>query len=207
MSLGTEPRSRVWLVDNYDSFTWNLAHLLAVTGAEVRVERNDTVDLTEIESWTPTHIVLSPGPGSAVNPSDLGVCQDLLEHGRPDRPLLGVCLGHQALAHLLGGEIRQTAPMHGKQSVIKHNGHRLFTGVSSPFQAMRYHSLAVRSDSLPDTLTPIAWAEDGVLMAIAHRSRPWFGVQFHPESVGTPDGACLIRNFLSLGAEPQPKVA
>jgi anthranilate synthase component 2 len=201
--MTTEPR--VWLVDNYDSFTWNLAQLIAAAGAEVRVERNDASELSEIEAWSPTHVVLSPGPGSAVHPSDLGVCGPLIAHGRPDRPLLGVCLGHQALAYLLGAEIQQTTPIHGKASLIRHDGDPLFTGISSPFHAMRYHSLTVAPASLPPALRATAWADDGALMAIAHRERPWFGVQFHPESVGTPAGPAIIRNFLRY--RDQPNVA
>jgi anthranilate synthase/aminodeoxychorismate synthase-like glutamine amidotransferase len=190
-------KHRVFLVDNYDSFTWNLAQLLGALGAEVRVERNDAVDESEIDAWSPSHIVLSPGPGSPEEPTDFGVCRALILRGRPELPLLGVCLGHQGLAYLLGGRVVRGAPVHGKQSRVHHDGTGLFSGVPSPFPAMRYHSLVVDPATLPGILRVTARTEEGVIMGVQHRRRPWFGVQFHPESVGTPLGSELLANFLA----------
>jgi anthranilate synthase component 2 len=189
--------SRVLLIDNYDSFTWNLAQLFA-SEAEVRVERNDAIDLDAAEAWNPTHVVLSPGPGSPEDPKEFGVCRDLVLRGRPDRPLLGVCLGHQGLAYLLGGRVVRGPVVHGKQSRVHHDGTGLFEGLPSPMLVMRYHSLVVDPASLPASLIVDARTEDGVIMSVRHRDRPWFGVQFHPESVGTPQGPSLLSRFLSV---------
>jgi anthranilate synthase component 2 len=188
--------ARVLLVDNYDSFTWNLAQLLMTLGAEVRVERNDAITHAEAEAWQPSHVVLSPGPGSPENSKDFGICTDLVLRGRRERPLLGVCLGHQGLAYLLGGRVVRGAPVHGKQSRVLHDGTGLFDGVASPFLAMRYHSLVVDPTCVPAALAITARTEDGVIMGLQHREWPWFGLQMHPESVGTPDGPRLLANFL-----------
>jgi len=189
----------VVLVDNYDSFTFNLYQLLGELGAEVTVRRNDEVDSAGIARLRPTHIVLSPGPGRPDRPRDFGVCADaIVEHG-PRVPLLGVCLGHQGIVHVLGGRV-VAAPtvVHGKSSPVRHHGEGLFAGLPEPLEAMRYHSLTAERASLPASLRVTAETEDGVLMGIAHESWPVHGVQFHPESIGTPDGGRLLANFLAL---------
>lgn len=190
----------VVLIDNYDSFTHNLYQLIAGLGVRVQVFRNDAIDAAGVDALKPSHIVLSPGPGHPSKQRDFGVCADLVRADRLDRPLLGVCLGHQGIAHYHGARvIRAPAIMHGKASVIAHDGAGLFAGLPERLEVMRYHSLCVDPDSLPQTLTITARTDDGVIMGLRHASRPVFGVQFHPESIGTPDGAALMRNFLEGG--------
>ena len=186
----------ILVVDNYDSFTWNLVHYLAELGAETRVVRND--DLTAAEAWAlkPEAVLLSPGP---CTPNEAGICLDILATASLDMPIFGVCLGHQAMGQAFGGEvIRAKALMHGKTSPIEHQGRSVFTGLPSPFTATRYHSLAVRRETLPDTLEVTAWTADGEIMGLAHRTRPIHGVQFHPESIATEHGHDLLANFLDL---------
>ena len=194
------PERRVLLVDNYDSFTWNLAHDLGRTGAAVEVVRNDRVDLAGVVARRPTHIVLSPGPGRPERAADVGVCRAILAE-LVHVPVLGVCLGHQALAWQAGARVVH-APrvMHGKTSEIHHHGQGLFAGLPSPVSMMRYHSLVVERASVPASLTVTAQTSDGVVMGLAHRSRPLWGVQFHPESVGSPHGARLLATFLDQPA-------
>ena len=186
----------ILVVDNYDSFTWNLVHYLAELGAETRVVRND--DLTAAEAWAlrPEAVLLSPGP---CTPNEAGICLALLDTAPLDMPIFGVCLGHQAMGQAFGGEvIRAKALMHGKTSPIEHEGRSVFKGLPSPFIATRYHSLAVRRETLPDTLEVTAWTADGEIMGLAHRTRPIHGVQFHPESIATEHGHDLLGNFLDL---------
>jgi anthranilate synthase component 2 len=186
----------ILVVDNYDSFTWNLVHYLAELGAETRVVRND--DLTAAEAWAlkPEAVLLSPGPCS---PNEAGICLDILATASQDMPIFGVCLGHQAMGQAFGGEvIRAKALMHGKTSPIEHEGRSVFRGLPSPFTATRYHSLAVRRETLPDVLEVTAWTADGEIMGLAHKSRPIHGVQFHPESIATEHGHDLLANFLDL---------
>ncbi len=186
----------ILVVDNYDSFTWNLVHYLAELGAETHVVRND--DLTATEAWAlkPEAILLSPGP---CTPNEAGICLAILDTAPLDMPIFGVCLGHQAMGQAFGGEvIRAKALMHGKTSPIEHEGRSVFTGLHSPFTATRYHSLAVRRETLPDMLEVTAWTADGEIMGLAHRSRPIHGVQFHPESIATEHGHDLLANFLDL---------
>ncbi len=186
----------ILVVDNYDSFTWNLVHYLAELGAETRVVRND--DLTAAEAWglKPEAVLLSPGP---CTPNEAGICLAMLDTAPPDMPIFGVCLGHQAMGQAFGGEvIRAKALMHGKTSPIEHEGRSVFKGLPSPFTATRYHSLAVRRDTLPDVLEVTAWTADGEIMGLAHRTRPIHGVQFHPESIATEHGHDLLANFLDL---------
>ena len=190
---------KVLLVDNYDSFTHNLYQTLAVLGAEVHVHRNDTISRAEVEALAPSHVVLSPGPGHPGRPEDFGVCRELILDGPEDRPLLGVCLGHQGIALHLGGRVvRAPTVMHGKSSPIEHDGRGLFEGLPERFEAMRYHSLTVDPDAVPDDLRITARTPDGVIMGLEHRRRPMLGVQFHPESIGTPLGPRLLANFLEL---------
>jgi anthranilate synthase/aminodeoxychorismate synthase-like glutamine amidotransferase len=188
----------ILIVDNYDSFTYNLVQLLAGAGAEIEVVRNDAATADELLARAPEGIVLSPGPG---RPEEAGVCLDLLGR-RPRLPVLGVCLGHQAMGVAFGAVVER-APrlMHGKTSPVSHDGRGLFAGLPSPFDATRYHSLEVKPETLPAELEPVAWTEERTLMAMRHRELPWWGVQFHPESVLTGAGPLLLRNFLSLCRE------
>jgi len=185
----------ILMIDNYDSFTWNLVQVLAAAGAEVQVVRNDAVSVPALLARDPQGIVLSPGPG---RPEDAGVCLDLLR-SRTETPLLGVCLGHQALGVAFGAVVdRAPKQMHGKTSMVRHLDTGVFADLPNPFEATRYHSLEVKEPTLPPELEPIAWSEDGTLMGMRHRSLPYWGVQFHPESVLTGAGPHLLGNFLSL---------
>jgi anthranilate synthase/aminodeoxychorismate synthase-like glutamine amidotransferase len=182
----------ILLVDNYDSFTYNLAHLFGELGAEVVVRRNDALDADEAERLAPSHLVLSPGPG---RPGEAGASVEIVQRLAPSVPTLGVCLGHQAIVQAFGGEIGQARRIvHGKASAIDHDGRGLFRGLPEPFEAGRYHSLA--ATSLPGCLEVSATCTDGEVMAVRHRELPVDGVQFHPESVLTPLGPELARNFL-----------
>ena len=194
----------ILVVDNYDSFTYNLVQLLLGRGVAVEVVRNDAEEATAMLERGPSGIVLSPGPG---RPEGAGACLDLLAL-EPAVPLLGVCLGHQALGAAYGGAIEGAARlMHGKTSRVRHRGLGIFEGLPNPFEATRYHSLEVRQEDLPAELEALAWSDDGALMGMRHRRRPYWGVQFHPESVLTADGPRLIDNFLRLCAERSPSVA
>ena len=186
----------ILVVDNYDSFTYNLVHYLAELGARTHVVRND--DLTVEEAWAlqPEAVLLSPGPCA---PDQAGICLPLLETAAEAMPILGVCLGHQSIGQAFGGEVvRAKTLMHGKTSPILHEGRGVFGGLPSPFTATRYHSLAVRRETLPDALEVTAWTEDGEIMGLSHRTRPIHGVQFHPESIATQHGHAMIANFLDL---------
>jgi anthranilate synthase/aminodeoxychorismate synthase-like glutamine amidotransferase len=187
----------ICVIDNYDSFTYNLVQYLGELGAEVRVRRNDQVGLDEVAEMTPEHIVISPGPG---RPEDAGVSMDVIRRFGPTTPVLGVCLGHQAIGMVYGGTVtRATAPMHGKTSTVVHDGKGVFDGVGSPFQAGRYHSLVVSGDGFPTQLQASAHTkEDRTIMGVRHISYPVHGVQFHPESVLTDEGRRILRNFLDL---------
>jgi anthranilate synthase component II len=185
----------ILLVDNYDSFTYNLAHLFGELGAEVEVRRNDAIDADEAERLRPTHLVVSPGPG---RPEESGATLEIVRRLTPRVPTLGVCLGHQALVQAFGGEIGQARELvHGKASVVRHDGRGLFRDLPEDFIAGRYHSLA--ATRIPDELEVSATTEDGEVMAVRHRELPADGVQFHPESVLTPVGPDLARNFLEGG--------
>jgi anthranilate synthase component 2 len=186
----------VLLIDNYDSFTWNLVHHLAELGVESDVVRNDAISVEEALARRPQAMVLSPGPCA---PDQAGICLGLLEQAPADLPILGVCLGHQAMGQAFGGRVvRAKTLMHGKTSPIRHAGASVFAGLPDGFTATRYHSLAVERDSLPDALEVTAWTDDSEIMGLAHRDRPIHGVQFHPESIATPDGLQLLANFLDL---------
>jgi anthranilate synthase/aminodeoxychorismate synthase-like glutamine amidotransferase len=189
----------ILVVDNYDSFTYNLVQMLLGRGVAVEVVRNDADTAEGLLARRPAGIVLSPGPG---RPAAAGVCLELLA-ARPEIPLLGVCLGHQALGEACGAVIEPAQRlMHGKTSRVRHRAVGIFAGLPNPFEATRYHSLEVRQEGLPEELEPVAWSDDGALMGMRHRRRPWWGVQFHPESVLTSDGPRLIDNFLDLCGEP-----
>ena len=185
----------ILLVDNYDSFTYNLVHLFQELGAEVVVRRNDAIDADEAERLRPSHLVVSPGPG---RPEDSGATLEIVRRLAPATPTLGVCLGHQAIVQAFGGEIGQARELvHGKATEVSHDGRGIFAGLPQPFQAGRYHSLA--ATSVPDALEVSATSPDGEVMAVRHRELPVDGVQFHPESVLTPLGRELARNFLDGG--------
>jgi anthranilate synthase/aminodeoxychorismate synthase-like glutamine amidotransferase len=197
----TAPRTRgpsVLLVDNYDSFTYNLYQYLGELGAEVRVVRNDEVTAAEAMALAPDRIVISPGPGT---PDQAGITLDLIQEAAGRIPVLGVCLGHQALGQAFGGRVsRAPKLMHGKTSSIRHDGRSLFAGVPDPFTATRYHSLIVERDSVPECLEVSAWTDDGIVMGLRHREHALEGVQFHPESILTTVGKDLLRNFLERRA-------
>jgi anthranilate synthase component 2 len=186
--------AHVLVVDNYDSFTWNLVQEMGELGADLEVRRNDAVTVAEIAEMNLDGIVISPGPG---RPENAGVSCEVIAHFGPTIPILGVCLGHQAIGHVLGGRIT-SAPtiMHGKVSEISHLGTGVFEGLPSPFSATRYHSLVIDPDSVPESLTVTAWTVDGVVMGVAHTTWALQGVQFHPESVLTTEGPRLLENFL-----------
>ena len=184
------------LIDNYDSFAYNLVHYLGELGAETVVYRNDALTAAQAMALRPDAIVLSPGP---CDPDKAGICLELVALAKDSVPILGVCLGHQTIGQAFGGRIvRAVLPMHGKPSEIHHNGTGLFRGLPDPFTAIRYHSLVVDPDTLPDVLEVTARTEDGVIMGLAHRSLPIYGVQFHPESIDTEHGHKLLANFLDL---------
>lgn len=186
----------VTLIDNYDSFTYNLWHYLGELGATVTVHRNDTRSVDEILGEKPDAIVVSPGP---CTPNEAGICLDLIRRASGEVPLFGVCLGHQAIGQVFGGDvIRAPLPMHGKMSEIHHEGRSVFRGLNHTFQATRYHSLIVDRATLPEALEVTAHTDDGLIMGLAHRSLPVHGVQFHPESIASENGHALIRNFLDL---------
>ncbi len=185
------------LIDNYDSFTYNLYQYLAELGQQVHVARNDRIPLEEIEKLGPERIVVSPGPST---PDRAGISNDVIRHFGPRLPLLGVCLGHQCVGQVYGGTVgRAKAVMHGKSSLVHHRGQGVLAGLPNPFPAIRYHSLAVAAEGLPECLEVTAWTDDGTIMALRHRQHPVEGVQFHPESFMTPAGKDLLRNFLKKG--------
>ncbi len=194
----------ILVIDNYDSFTYNLVHYLNELGAQTLVRRNDALTVQEALGLRPAAILLSPGPKA---PAQAGICLPLLRGAPDDMPIFGVCLGHQAMGEAYGGDvIRAKAIMHGKTSPILHEGASVFKDLPSPFTATRYHSLAVDRATLPEDLVVTAWTEDGEIMGLAHRTRPVHGVQFHPESILTTCGHQLLGNFLDLANVPRTAV-
>ncbi len=186
----------ILLIDNYDSFTFNLVHFLGDVGAQCEVVRNDQIGVDDALDRQPEAIVLSPGP---CTPSDAGICLDLIAAAAGRVPILGVCLGHQAIGQAFGGRVvRGPAPMHGKTSRMFHAATDILDGVPSPFTATRYHSLIIDRGSLPESLVATAWTEDGIVMALRHRTLPVFGVQFHPESIASERGHEILANFLRI---------
>jgi anthranilate synthase/aminodeoxychorismate synthase-like glutamine amidotransferase len=182
------------LIDNYDSFTYNLVQYLGELGESVVVHRNDEITLEDVTTLAPLAAILSPGPG---RPAEAGICKELLLELGPTLPTLGVCLGHQCLGEVFGGEVRRASRvMHGKVSPVLHHEQSVFRGIPSPFAATRYHSLVVDRDSLPADLEVTAWTEDGTVMGLRHRQHPLAGVQFHPEAILTEHGHALLMNFL-----------
>jgi anthranilate synthase/aminodeoxychorismate synthase-like glutamine amidotransferase len=186
----------ILVLDNYDSFTYNLVQYFGELGEEVVVRRNDKTSIEEIESLRPARICISPGPGT---PDDAGISNDLIRHFGPYLPVLGVCLGHQCIGQVYGGEVvRADRLMHGKTSPVLHEGDGVFAGLPNPFEATRYHSLIVRRESLPEELEIIAETSEGEIMGLRHRQYPIHGVQFHPESIMTIEGKKLLSNFLGF---------
>ncbi len=186
----------VLVIDNYDSFTYNLVQYLGELGAEVEVRRNDAITVDDVATLRPSHIVISPGPG---RPEDAGISVAVIRQFGPTVPTLGVCLGHQAIGIVYGGTVcRAIAPMHGKTSTVQHDGKGVFDGLDAPFQAGRYHSLVIASADVPAELEVTARTDDGTIMGVRHRTHPVHGVQFHPESVLTEVGKHLLRNFLEM---------
>ncbi len=189
----------ILVIDNYDSFTYNLVHYLEELGTETLVKRNDALNAAGALALQPDGVLLSPGP---CTPNEAGVCLELLAAAPADLPILGVCLGHQAIGQAFGAEVvRAQTLMHGRTSPVRHTGEGVFKAMEDGFTAARYHSLAVRRDTLPVSLRVTAWTEDGEIMGLAHVSRPIHGVQFHPESIATEGGHRLLANFLAVAAE------
>ena len=185
--------TRLLLIDNYDSFTYNLLHYFAELGAQVEVIRNDAMSAAEALAKKPDGIVISPGPS---NPDHAGICLKVIKQNQAI-PLLGVCLGHQAIGQAFGGKIVRTHPMHGKVSRIKHSGEGVFAGLNNPLEVTRYHSLIVERETLPDCLKVTAETDDGIIMGLQHKTLPIHGVQFHPESIASEQGHELLKNFLN----------
>ncbi len=199
MAAKTFQHVRMLLIDNYDSFTYNLVQAFAAHGADVMVYRNDMISVAEGLALEPTHLVISPGPG---RPEDAGVSLDMIGAFAGTLPVLGVCLGHQSIVQQQGGEIiRAERLMHGKTSLIQHDGKTVFAGISQPFEVGRYHSLCAANESLPDTLEITAETDNGVIMGVRHKTLQIEGVQFHPESVLTPEGEILMTNFMRMEAK------
>jgi anthranilate synthase/aminodeoxychorismate synthase-like glutamine amidotransferase len=186
----------ILLIDNYDSFTFNLVHFFGDLGAECVVKRNDALSPDEAMAMAPDAVVISPGP---CTPNEAGICLDLVRAAAGKVPVLGVCLGHQTIGQAFGATVMRAAePVHGKTSPIRHEGSDIFAGLPDPFTATRYHSLVVQRSSLPRALTPTAFTEDGIIMGLRHASLPIFGLQFHPESIATSHGHEILKNFLDI---------
>jgi anthranilate synthase/aminodeoxychorismate synthase-like glutamine amidotransferase len=195
--MSTSPvNPRLLLIDNYDSFTYNLVQAFLVLGAEVLVHRNDQITIAQAEALKPTHLCISPGPGT---PHDAGVSMNMIEHFAGKLPVFGVCLGHQSVVEVFGGKVvRAGRLMHGKTSPVTHDGKGILTGMSNPFEAGRYHSLIAAPAAIPDTLEITARTPEGEIMGVRHKKYAIEGVQFHPESILTPEGPVLMGNFLKL---------
>ncbi len=191
--------TKVALVDNYDSFTWNLVHAIGVLGPEVEVHRNDKITVDALAAARPDAIVISPGP---CTPNEAGISLELVQRLGDRVPIFGVCLGHQAIGAAYGGEVvRAPVPVHGKLSTIKHKGQGVLRGINAPFEATRYHSLVVKRDTMPADLAVTAETDDGLVMAMSHKKHPVHGVQFHPESIASEHGRTILKNFLDLAAK------
>ena len=185
------------LIDNYDSFTFNLFHYLGALGADVAVHRNDKISVAEVMASQPDAIVLSPGP---CTPNEAGICLELIGEAAPTMPILGVCLGHQAIGQAFGGKVVRAAPIHGKVSAVRHTGTGVFRGINGPIKATRYHSLVVERATMPATLKVNAETDDRLVMGFMHATLPMHGVQFHPESIASEHGHLMLKNFLDIAA-------
>jgi len=187
----------VALIDNYDSFTWNLVHALGALGAEVEVHRNDAISVDDLAKKRADAIVISPGP---CTPKEAGISVEVIERLGESTPILGVCLGHQSIGQAYGGEIVRAHPVHGKLSTIRHRGEGVLRGINGPFAATRYHSLVIERESMPQDLAVTAETDEGIVMAVSHKRHPVHGVQFHPESIASEHGQTILKNFLELAA-------
>lgn len=188
----------VALIDNYDSFTWNLVHYLGELGASVDVYRNDAISVAELKAKKPDAVVLSPGP---CTPNEAGICLDVIKEIGSETPIFGVCLGQQSIGQAYGGDVvRAPSPVHGKLSLVKHSGEGVMRGINGPFQATRYHSLVVDRETMPKDLKVTAQTDDGLVMSLSHSRHPVHGVQFHPESIASEHGRVILKNFLDLAA-------
>jgi anthranilate synthase component 2 len=195
---GLENMPKVTLVDNYDSFTWNLVHAMGALGATADVHRNDAITVEEIAKSKPDAIVISPGPGT---PEESGISLEVVRQLGSTTPIFGVCLGNQTIGQVYGGKVvRGPEPVHGKLARVMHQGKSVFRGINGPFEATRYHSLVVDRDSVPDDLDVTAETDDGLVMGLSHKSHPVHGVQFHPESIASEHGQTILKNFLDLAA-------
>lgn len=187
------------VIDNYDSFTWNLVHYLGELGATLKVVRNDKISVDEVAAMDPEGVILSPGP---CTPNEAGICLELITRFDGRMPIMGVCLGHQAIGQAYGGTvIRAPHLMHGKTSTIRHDGRGVFRGLNADFTGTRYHSLVVERSTMPDALVPVAHSDDGLVMGLMHREHPVHGVQFHPESIASENGHRILKNFLDLARD------
>jgi anthranilate synthase/aminodeoxychorismate synthase-like glutamine amidotransferase len=187
------------ILDNYDSFTYNIYQYIGELGGNPKVIRNDQITLHEIRANTYTHIIISPGPGHPANEKDFHICKDVILEMQGEVPILGICLGLQGMVHHLGGDVVHAPEiMHGKTSTVTHTGSMLFEGLPNTFEVMRYHSLVAKPDTLPKVFSVTSTTPDGVIMSIEHTSLPMYGIQFHPESIGTPDGKTMLGNFLKI---------
>ena len=198
----------ILILDNYDSFTYNLYQLVGQLEKEIVVKRNDKITVDEVKELHPDHIIISPGPGNPTNRKDFGICSEVIKEFKGKIPILGVCLGHQGIFATFGGKIKRAEPIHGKLSKISHDREGIFKEVENTLVATRYHSLICDEDSTPDCIKVLAKTEDGIIMAIKHADYPVFGLQFHPESIGTASGVKIIKNFLEVegtGSSKAPK--
>jgi anthranilate synthase component 2 len=188
----------ILIIDNYDSFTYNLYQMIGQLNDDIKVVKNDEITMDQIREIKPTSIVISPGPGNPENYRDFGICMQVIKELGSETPILGVCLGHQGIFAAFGGEIERNEPVHGKQSTIYHDQDGIFNGIENPLPAARYHSLSCRTDSKPNCIKVTAETADGMIMGIKHISKPIYGLQFHPESIGTYHGIKLLQNFLEI---------
>ncbi len=191
----------ILIIDNYDSFTYNLYQLVGQLENDVIVKRNDEITIDEIKELNPNQIIISPGPGNPGNKRDFGICSQIISELGDEIPILGVCLGHQGIFTTFGGEIITTDPVHGKTSQIFHNGEKIFHGIRNPLSAARYHSLLCNNETVPDCIEIIAKSSEGMIMGIKHQTKPIIGLQFHPESIGTHEGLILLKNFLGMSSD------
>jgi anthranilate synthase component 2 len=190
----------ILIIDNYDSFTYNLYQLIGELERDIMVKRNDEITIQEIKKLNPEKIIISPGPGDPTNIRDFGICMQVIKEFGEGVPILGVCLGHQGIFAAFNGHITHTEPVHGKQTQIFHDQREIFKGVENPLLAARYHSLTCNGKKSPDNIKTIAKTKEGMIMAIKHRDYPIFGLQFHPESIGTKEGKKILKNFLEIKA-------
>ena len=187
----------ILLIDNYDSFTYNLYQLFGKFENDIKVIRNDKIKIKDIEKLNPSHIIISPGPGNATNKKDFGICSEVIKKFK-ETPILGVCLGHQGIFYTYGGEIKKSTPVHGKKDRIKHDKSELFEGIPEEFNIIRYHSLICDNETIPEELKVTSYNKDNIIMSIEHKEYPSYGIQFHPESIGGHYSDIIVKNFLNM---------